>query len=101
MIIIVYHDLNETRNFTDSERWIEFEEEGIKIINVEKELPHIFQNDDIYIIPNDGHPSALAWSEIVDHIINKLHIFYTNILPIHTFKTQFYIFSKCLICTSI
>lgn len=75
MIVLVYHDEEETELFTSSSRWSELEQEGITVIDVNKCLPQLRQNENgKYTIPNDGHPSEAAWNDITDLFVNELKV---------------------------
>ncbi len=70
MIIIVYNDEKETELFSHSQRWNEFEKEGIIVVDLNKEIPYVSE----YRIPNNGHPSELAWNEITKLMVKKLKV---------------------------
>lgn len=70
LIILVYHDKAETELYTSSNRWKEFEQENIQVFDLNKYLPQL--NKDEYHVPDDGHPSELAWDDISDFLMTKL-----------------------------
>lgn len=71
VVIIPYLDSESLKWFIFSNRWKELEQEGFIIVPVDKYLPHL--RDIEYVISeDDGHPSAKAWTEIVDLMTDKL-----------------------------
>lgn len=71
VVIIVYADHPFLDWFIHTEHWKELEDEGFIVIPVNKYLPQLREKKG-YMIPNDGHPSAKAWTEITELITDKL-----------------------------
>ena len=71
VVIIVYAERPYLDWFVFSERWKELEEEGFTVIQVNKYIPQLRGKKE-YMIPNDGHPTGKAWTEITELITDKL-----------------------------
>lgn len=79
LVILIYRDYdNSMQDFTDTPRWKEIEDMGIKVISAENLAQSKIHDFDImtpkYRIPNDGHPNALSWDIITPLFIKELNI---------------------------
>ena len=47
-------------------------ERGVNLIRVTEALPRLSENPEMYMIPGDGHPNALAQARIASHLAQRL-----------------------------
>jgi len=71
-IIITFGDGTNPLLYTSSPRLKELEDEGFIIFDVDKLIGDNKPQD--FYIPNDGHPSEIAWDMIIDMMVNKTKI---------------------------
>ncbi len=47
-------------------------ERGVNLIRVTQALPGMAENPEMYMIPGDGHPNAMAQARIASHLVQRL-----------------------------
>ena len=72
MIIISFHDREDTELVTSNKRFQELSNNDIIFLDMDKYVPKLHEAE--YLVPNDGHPSEMAWDDISNLIVNELKL---------------------------
>lgn len=87
IILLIYPDTMDYDYFFSNSLYLDFQEAGISVLNVQNVLPQIWDTsashtfefcypaDEYCVSSYDGHPSEKAWELVANMLVNKMNLF--------------------------